>query len=533
MTYPLPNPRASSIFGAQSASDLQSPSVATTSSRFSVAPAAGQQRIGAGANIYDRSLNKARLSEVSASAFAFLFSEIVQYTQKRVSGIGDLERRLGTLGYRIGTRVLELMVWRAEGNAKAPKREIRFLPALMAIHSQVWKACFGKPADGIEKSVEKEDECKCPRFYIRPTPSDNHDPFNPDMIIDNDPPITRYISVPKDMDQLSCSALTAGIVEAVLDGLGFLSTIGYTIGLGAVFFASALVYSQKAARNSNEQETAEPYGDYFRSLNETATTNRADTEWLNMGYWKNTTVFPDACEDVGHATGESLLLHLTHPEVPRPSSLFGITSLKFQHDRAVARIMKAPYPNEIKVQLYLGDAVYRPVSGTPSSPKSSVQTMRHPLEPNGANNPTHLHPSYTSIIALDCAYHFRTREQFLAQSARSLVPGGSIALADMCLDTSTQNLAIHMLRRLYYILFSINSANMITMQEYKETMERLRYENVIIEDISVSVFPGFIGFLQKRGVGWWVFTRMVNVWWKICGARFIIASGECSRHTGS
>ncbi|KDN50337.1 hypothetical protein RSAG8_01673, partial [Rhizoctonia solani AG-8 WAC10335] len=41
------------------------------------------------------------------------------------------------------------------------------------------------------------------------------------MIIDNDPPITRYISVPKDMDQLSCSALTAGIVEAVLDGLGF------------------------------------------------------------------------------------------------------------------------------------------------------------------------------------------------------------------------------------------------------------------------------------------------------------------------
>ncbi|KAF8760765.1 Methyltransferase [Rhizoctonia solani] len=195
--------------------------------------------------------------------------------------------------------------------------------------------------------------------------------------------------------------------------------------------------------------------------------------------------------------------------------------------------MKAPYPNEIKVQLYLGDAVYRPVSGTPSSPKSSVQTMRHPLEPNGANNPTPLHPSYTSIIALDCAYHFRTREQFLAQSARSLVPGGSIALADMCLDTSTQNLAIHMLRRLYYILFSINSANMITMQEYKETMERLGYENVIIEDISVSVFPGFIGFLQKRGVGWWVFTRMVNVWWKICGARFIIASGECSRHTGS
>ena len=44
-------------------------------------------------NIYDRNLNKTRIAEISASAFAFLFSEMVQYTQKRVSGINDLERR--------------------------------------------------------------------------------------------------------------------------------------------------------------------------------------------------------------------------------------------------------------------------------------------------------------------------------------------------------------------------------------------------------------------------------------------------------
>ena len=43
------------------------------------------------------------------------------------------------------------------------------------------------------------------------------------MIIDNDPPFTRNISVPRDMSQLSCSSFSAGIVEAVLDGLGFVS----------------------------------------------------------------------------------------------------------------------------------------------------------------------------------------------------------------------------------------------------------------------------------------------------------------------
>ena len=66
---------------------------------------------------------------------------------------------LNTLGYRIGTRIFELMVWRAESASKAPKREIRFLPALMSIHTNVWKAVFGKPADAIEKSVQNEDEC--------------------------------------------------------------------------------------------------------------------------------------------------------------------------------------------------------------------------------------------------------------------------------------------------------------------------------------------------------------------------------------
>ncbi|CAE6454219.1 unnamed protein product [Rhizoctonia solani] len=235
--------------------------------------------------------------------------------------------------------------------------------------------------------------------------------------------------------------------------------------------------------------------------------------------------------DVGHATGESLLLHLTHPEVPRPSQVFGITSLKFQHERAAARIIETSYPDEIKIQLYLGDAVYRPAADAPLSPQSSVQIMRHPLEPKDGDHSL-IHPYYTSIIALDCAYHFRTRESFLAQSILSLAPGGSIALADMCVDTSTPNPTVRALRRLYYNLFSICPANMITIQGYKETMEGLGYQNVTIEDISPCVFPGFTAFLEKRGVGWWIFARMIMVWWKLCGARFIIASGERSSRTG-
>lgn len=70
------------------------------------------------------------------------------------------------MGYRIGTRVLELMVWRAEGSSKTPKREIKLLSVLMMIHTNVWKAVFGKAADAIERSVENSDECK--HFMVKP-----------------------------------------------------------------------------------------------------------------------------------------------------------------------------------------------------------------------------------------------------------------------------------------------------------------------------------------------------------------------------
>lgn len=205
-----PHPRLS-ILSTSSQSSLDhhlSPTPSSTRFSLSSAPSINTTLGGAPAakssgsrpNIYDRNINKTRNAEVSLSAFAFLFSEMVQYTQKRVNGINDLERRLNTLGYRVGTRVLELLFWRNEASSKTPKREIRLVPVLMLMLNQVWKAVFSKAADALEKSVENADEY---------------------MIIDNDPPIERYITVPRDLSQLSCSSFTAGIVEAVLDGLGF------------------------------------------------------------------------------------------------------------------------------------------------------------------------------------------------------------------------------------------------------------------------------------------------------------------------
>jgi trafficking protein particle complex subunit 5 len=62
---------------------------------------------------------------------------------------------LNDFGYRVGTRLLELIVWRDKNS----KRETRVLGILYFIHTTVWKTLFGKQADTLEKSTEIENGC--------------------------------------------------------------------------------------------------------------------------------------------------------------------------------------------------------------------------------------------------------------------------------------------------------------------------------------------------------------------------------------
>eukprot|EP00245_Coleochaete_scutata_P011899 TRINITY_DN4503_c2_g1_i1.p2 TRINITY_DN4503_c2_g1~~TRINITY_DN4503_c2_g1_i1.p2 ORF type:complete len:196 (+),score=36.19 TRINITY_DN4503_c2_g1_i1:249-836(+) len=146
-------------------------------------------------NIVDRPLGKGK-TEVSLSAFAFLFSELLQYCQGRVNNVAELERKLEEAGYGVGMRMLELLCHREKGN----KRETRLLGILSFVHSVAWKALFGKVADSLEKSTEHEDEY---------------------MISEKELLVNRFISVPKDMGAFNPGAFVAGIVKGVLDSAGF------------------------------------------------------------------------------------------------------------------------------------------------------------------------------------------------------------------------------------------------------------------------------------------------------------------------
>lgn len=117
--------------------------------------------------------------------------------------------RLNILGYRVGTRLLELLPLRdylypysTLRSPPPPTRILRLLPILSYIHSTLYRYLFGRTADSLEKSTENEDEY---------------------MIGDDEMIVTRDVEVPREMKELSCGAIVAGIVEAVMDGAGFVS----------------------------------------------------------------------------------------------------------------------------------------------------------------------------------------------------------------------------------------------------------------------------------------------------------------------
>jgi hypothetical protein len=147
--------------------------------------------------ILDRTLKARR--EVSKSAFSFLFSEIVHYSIQRSSeNAAEIERQLEELGYSIGPRFLELVVFREMSCRKETSMEniLRF------IYNNVWLNLFGKKPDDLQVSNEEDG------VY---------------MIFEQEPSLCNmYVSFPRGSSEaFNSAAFVAGIIEGMLNAAEF------------------------------------------------------------------------------------------------------------------------------------------------------------------------------------------------------------------------------------------------------------------------------------------------------------------------
>jgi len=174
--------------------------------------------------ILDKSLSRGK-QEVSLASFALLFSETVQYCQARSSTVPELQGKLHDLGWQVGARIIDLIFVRD----RTAKRELKLLNALLMVKTTLWKTLFGKEADKLEHANDDE------RTYY---------------IIEKEPLVNTFISVPKDKGSLNCAAFVAGIVEAVLDGANFPAKVSAHWHKGTTFmvkFEESVIARDKVA----------------------------------------------------------------------------------------------------------------------------------------------------------------------------------------------------------------------------------------------------------------------------------------------
>ena len=118
------------------------------------------------------------------------------------------------------------------------------------------------------------------------------------------------------------------------------------------------------------------------------------------------------------------------------------------------------------------------------------------------------------VTAVECAFHFDTREKFFAEAARLLRPGGRLVLADSIPMRSDPDSWRHPLRALLNGIvraaLAVPRANIYPRDVYAAKLAAAGFEDVKVESIRDHVFPGWnralvedAGLRRRLGpVGW-------------------------------
>ncbi|MEK6675825.1 MAG: class I SAM-dependent methyltransferase [Planctomycetota bacterium] len=108
--------------------------------------------------------------------------------------------------------------------------------------------------------------------------------------------------------------------------------------------------------------------------------------------------------------------------------------------------------------------------------------------------------SFTKMLAIECAFHFNTRVDFLRQSLRVLAPGGVLSMTDIVLAPHV-NRKDYSLEQLREFLSAdakfICDANIYSAEEYKRLLHEVGFQSAKIYSIKEKVVMQFADHLDR------------------------------------
>jgi microcystin synthetase protein McyJ len=103
--------------------------------------------------------------------------------------------------------------------------------------------------------------------------------------------------------------------------------------------------------------------------------------------------------------------------------------------------------------------------------------------------------SFDKVLALECAFHFDTRDQFMREAFRVLKPGGTVALVDMLPAPGRKSGLTTVFGRKYG---HIPKANYYDRLEYPRRLVSAGFGDVCVESIREDVFPAMAKYVRQR-----------------------------------